>query len=104
MLYVTAFYLSPHVAHRSLEAYLAYGRLLVAAAVPLRVHTTPEVAEILQNSWKDLSTTHVELCTDIPMEAYWLKNVQLPANRNEVKDTAFFLSVQLTKLKLCAFA
>ena len=104
MLYVTAFYISPHVAHRSLEAYLTYGRLLVAASVPLRVHTTPEVAEILQNSWKDLPTAHVELCTDIPMEPYWLMNVTLPAERNEVKDTAFFLSVQLTKLKLCASA
>ena len=105
MLFVTALYvLESQAPRRSLDAYLAHGRLLVAAGVPLRVHTSPDLAEELRNSWKGLPTDHVELRTDVLAEPYWQMSVRLPKQRNLSKDTAFFLSVQLTKLKLCAIA
>ena len=105
MLFVTAFYLPESAEpHRSVEAYLDHGRFLVAAGVPLRVHTSPDLAETLQKSWEGLSTDHVELRTDVLAEPYWQLSVRLPKQRNESKDTAFFLSVQLSKLKLCALA
>jgi hypothetical protein len=62
------------------------------------------LAENLRKSWKGLSTDHVELRTDVLAEPYWQLSVRLPRQRNESKDTAFFLSVQLSKLKLCALA
>ena len=105
MLFVTALYLpETDEPHRSLEAYLDHGRFLVAAGVPLRVHTSPDLAETLQKSWKGLPTDHIELRTDVLAEPYWQLSVRLPKQRNESKDTAFFLSVQLSKLKLCALA
>ena len=103
MLFVTAFYLPESAEpHRSLEGYLDHGRFLVAAGVPLRVHTSPDLAETLQKSWEGLSTDHVELRTDVRAEPYWRLSVRLPKQRNASKDTAFYLSVQLSKLKLCA--
>ena len=66
MLFVTAFYLPESAEpHRSIEAYLDRGRFLVAAGVPLRVHTSPDLAETLQKSWEGLPTDHVELRTDV---------------------------------------
>ena len=105
MLFVTALFLPENgVAHKGLEEYLEHGRHLVAAGVPLRVHTSPDLAERLRNSWKGISSDHVEICTDALVEPYWNLSLRLPSQRNESKDTAFFLSVQLSKLKFCAMA
>ena len=86
------------------NALLAQGRLLVSSGVSLRVHTSPDLESELLASWEGLSTDRVELRTDVLVEPYWQSNVSLPKQRNESYDTAFHLSVQLSKLKLCALA
>ena len=70
MLFVTVYLPETHEPHRSLEAYLDHGRFLVAAGVPLRVHTSPDLAEAIRKSWKGLPTDHVELRMDVLAEPY----------------------------------
>lgn len=72
--------------------------------MPLRIYTSPALEKALLKSWQGLSTEHVDLRVDVPPEAFWQLDVRLPNQRNISKDTAFFLSVQLSKLKFCALA
>jgi hypothetical protein len=105
MLFVTAIFLPEFgEPHKSLEIYLQHGRSLVASGVPLRVYTSPALEEVLLKDWRGMSTDHVEIRVDVPPEAYWELVVRLPNGRNHIKDTAFYLSLQLSKLKFCALA
>jgi hypothetical protein len=91
--------------HRKLESYLALGRHLVAATVPLRVYTSPDIVDRLLCSWEGLPTFHVEVRTDVDVEDLWkLPDLILPQNRTVVKDTAYYMCVQMSKLKFMAHA
>jgi hypothetical protein len=105
MLFVTAIFLPEFgEPHKSLEIYLQHGRSLVASGVPLRVYTSPALEEILLKDWRGMATDHVDIRVDVPPDPFWEFQVCLPPRRNISKDTAFFLSVQLSKLKFCALA
>ena len=84
------------------EKYLDLGHWLIDAKIPLRIYTTPCLATCMRQRWTDLS--HVKITEDVEMETYWTEEVTLPEERNLKKDTPFYMSVQLTKLKVCADA
>ena len=105
MLFVTAIFLPDSgETPKSLANYLAHARHLVASGVPLRIYTSPALEEEILKSWKGLSIDHVDIRVDVFPDPFWEHEVVLPPRRNMSKDTAFFLSVQLSKLKFCALA
>ena len=97
--FVTALFL-PDL--QAAKKYIDLAFWIVTANVPLIVYTTPNLATLMRAAWA--RTSHVRIIEDVPMEDYWERDVTLPAERNMVKDTAFYMSVQLTKLKVCAHA
>jgi len=106
-LFVTAFYVPPgDLPKERVDGYIAHGGMLVRAGVVLMIYTTTDLAELMRVAWSSLNLGRVEFVTDVPMEDYWqaAPALQLPEHRNQEKDTAFYLSVQLTKLKACADA
>jgi len=106
MLFVTAlFFPESEISYRKKSEYLRLGRFLVQATVPLRVYTSPACAGTLRESWEGLETSHVEMCTDVEVEPHWLRgDVTLPRSRSPEKDTAYYLCVQMSKLKCLAHA
>ena len=96
--FVTALYLPKE--SDAAEKYLDLGKWLVTAKVPLWIYTTPDLATRMRERWTELS--HVRIVEDVDMEPYWTQEVTLPEERNVQKDTPFYMSVQLTKLKVCA--
>jgi len=98
--FVTALFLQNM---QAAENYLDMALWIVTANVPLIVYTTEDIAPLMRDAWGDRAS-HVRIMEDVPMEDYWKKDVILPEERNPVKDTAFYMSVQLTKLKVCTHA
>jgi len=101
--FVTALFLPDN--SKAAENYIDLARWIVTANVPLIVYTTANLAPLMRDAWGAAArTSHVRIIEDVPMEDYWERDVTLPEERNPVKDTAFYMSVQLTKLKVCAHA
>ena len=98
--FVTALFL-PDV--QAAKKYIDLALWIVTANVPLIVYTTPNLATLMRAAW-GTRTSHVRIIEDVPMEDYWERDVILPEERNQTKDTAFYMSIQLTKLKICAHA
>jgi hypothetical protein len=96
--FVTALYLPTDSS--AAEKYMKLGVWLVTAQVPLWIYTTPCLATRMRQEWSDIS--HVTIIDNVDMEAYWTQEVTLPEERNVQKDTPFYMSVQLTKLKVCS--
>jgi len=108
VLFVTALFRPPgdeRDVYRKLDVYLDLGRHLVGASVPLRVYTSPDLEPLLRLSWQGLQVDHVEVETGQDIEGHWRRSdLELPTGRNLAKDTPFYLSVQLSKLKFAAHA
>jgi hypothetical protein len=106
MLFVTAlFFPESELSYRKKSEYLRLGRFLVQATVPLRVYTSPASEGALRESWEGLDTSHVDVCTDVAVESHWRRDdVALPRCRSPEKDTAYYLCVQMSKLKCLAHA
>ena len=96
--FVTALYLP--IDSSAAEKYMKLGVWLVTAQVPLWIYTAPCLATRMRQEWSDIS--HVTIIDNVDMEAYWTQEVLLPEERNVQKDTPFYVSVQLTKLRVCA--
>jgi len=106
MLFVTAlFFPDAELGYRKKSEYLRLGRSLVQASVPLRIYTNASSETALRESWEGLDTSHVDVCTDVEVEPHWRReDVALPRCRSPEKDTAYYLCVQLSKLKCLAHA
>ena len=106
MLFVTAMFLpDAELVYRKKNEYLSLGRFLVQASVPLCVYTSPSSADALRESWEGLETSHVDICTDVEVEQHWRRDdIALPRCRSPAKDTAYYLCVQMSKLKFLSHA
>ena len=106
MLFVTALFLpESEISYRQKNEYLSLGRFLVQASVPRRVYTSPATVGKLRESWAGLETSHIEICTEVEVEPHWRRDdVALPRCRSPEKDTAYYLCVQMSKLKCLAHA
>jgi hypothetical protein len=106
MLFVTALFLpESEISYRKKSEYLSLGRFLVQTSMPLRVYTSPVTTGMLRESWEGLETSHVEICTEVEAEPHWRRDdVALPRCRSPEKDTAYYLCVQMSKLKCLAHA
>ena len=98
--FVTALFL-PEGANA--DVYLNLALWIVTANIPLIVYTTPNLATLMRETWRG-RVSHIRFIEDVSMEDYWERDVILPEKRNHEKDTAFYMSVQLAKLKVCAHA
>jgi len=98
--FVTALFLPQ--GSQDAKKYIDLAVWIVTANVPLVIYTTLDLATLMRDAWPPMS--HVRIVEDVPMEDYWEKPVILPQSRNLEKDTAFYMSIQLTKLKVCTHA